>query len=214
MRWGRARCYEGRVARTAYELNPQYRTLLVEIDLPNADGHLRPGQHGRAEIELETRENVITIPSSAMVQRNDDGSAACFRVTDGRAVRTRIEVGLSARGLFEVLEGLKEGDLVITKPDSRTADGKPVAGRLEGKDPARSAQGSALIGPARGVERARRRGERRAPSRALPPLDAPPLNSGTTTRSGTRPCRSGRRPSPCRRRGRRRRSPTRAPSAR
>ena len=84
MRWVRATVYEGRVARTAYELNPQYRTLLVEIDLPNADGHLRPGQHGQAEIELETRENVITIPSSAMVERNDDGSAACFRVADGR----------------------------------------------------------------------------------------------------------------------------------
>ena len=127
--------YEGRVARTAYELNPQYRTLLVEIDLPNADGHLRPGQHGRAEIELETRENVITIPSSAMVERNDDGSAACFRVADGRAVRTRIEVGLSARGLTEVLEGLKEGDVVITREERGLVDGKPVTIRPEGHGP-------------------------------------------------------------------------------
>ena len=128
--------YEGRVARTAYELNPQYRTLLVEIDLPNADGHLRPGQHGRAEIELETRENVITIPFSAMVERNDDGSAACFRVADGAAqVRTRIEVGLSARGLTEVLEGLKEGDVVITRAEPGPVDGKPVTIRPERQDP-------------------------------------------------------------------------------
>src|SRR5262249_22657442 len=46
--------FEGRVARTGYELDPTDHTLRVEIDLPNADGRLRPGQTGLVEIRLGT----------------------------------------------------------------------------------------------------------------------------------------------------------------
>ena len=78
--------FQGRIARTAYALD-QDRTLRAEIDLPNADGRLRPGQFGRVEIELETRENVLTIPSSAIMSGSSDDTANCYRVAGGRAVQ-------------------------------------------------------------------------------------------------------------------------------
>ncbi len=59
--------YQGRIARTAYALDTKDRTLRAEIDLPNTDGRLRPGQYVQVEIDLETREDVLTIPRSAIV---------------------------------------------------------------------------------------------------------------------------------------------------
>ena len=45
---GSKAAYESRVARTAYEFDPADRTLSVEVDLPNEDGRLRPGQQRAA----------------------------------------------------------------------------------------------------------------------------------------------------------------------
>jgi RND family efflux transporter MFP subunit len=127
--------YEGRVARTAYALNPDDHTFLAEIDLPNVDGRLRPGQYGSVEIKLETRENVLTVPSSAILARNADGMATCLRAVSGRAVRTRIKLGLDDGRRVEVLEGLKEGDIIIANPDVRMPDGQAITIRREGDKP-------------------------------------------------------------------------------
>ncbi len=127
--------YKGRIARTAYALDPQDRNLRAEIDLPNADGRLRSGQFGRVEIDLETRENVLTIPSSAIIERNADGTAVCYRVVGGRAARARCRVALDDGVRSEVLEGVKEGDVVIANPDVRMPDGQPVTIRRERNEP-------------------------------------------------------------------------------
>jgi multidrug efflux pump subunit AcrA (membrane-fusion protein) len=63
---------------------------------------------------------------SAIAQWETSGTANCFRVADGHAVRTRIKIDHQDGARAEVLDGLKEGDVVITKPDSRIADGQPV----------------------------------------------------------------------------------------
>lgn len=117
--------YEGRVARTAYELDPADGTLAVDVDLPNKDGRLRPGQNGRVEIQLESREG-LTIPRSAVVSRDQDGTGACFRVVDGRAVQTKIKLGFGDNQRTEVLEGLNEGDRVIARSVGQVSDDIPV----------------------------------------------------------------------------------------
>jgi multidrug efflux pump subunit AcrA (membrane-fusion protein) len=104
--------FEGRVARTGYELNPTARNLRVEIDLPNTDGRLRPGQNGRVEIRLGTPEDVISIATAAITERDNNGWAACLRLVDGATIRTSIRVGEERDGRIQVLSGLKEGDRV------------------------------------------------------------------------------------------------------
>ena len=127
--------FQGRITRTAYALDPKYGTLRAEIVLPNPDGRLRPGLVGRVEIVLEIGENVLTIPSSAIaVLDSTDKTADCYRVANGRAVKTRIKFGLVDGRRIKVLDGLKEGDIVIAKPDARLSDGQTVTIRREGTD--------------------------------------------------------------------------------
>jgi HlyD family secretion protein len=118
--------YRGVISRTAFAEDPASRTLRAEIDLENADGRLRPGQYGSATITLEEHPGVLTIPSSAIVDRRPDSVATCYRVSDGRAALARIKIGDDNGSRVEVIDGLKEGDSVIVGPDGKIADGDPV----------------------------------------------------------------------------------------
>ena len=91
---------QGRVTRNARSLNPQARTLRTEIDLPNPDGKLLPGMYVQARIIVQ-HENVWTLPESALVAEGDQ--TFCYRIEDGKAVRTPLQMGLKGNGLVEVL---------------------------------------------------------------------------------------------------------------
>ena len=127
--------FKDRVKRTAYALN-KGQTLRVEIDLPNADDRLRPGQVGGVDIELESRDNVLTIPTSVVRDWDLEGNSHCFRVVDGHAVLMPIKVAGDGIGDFMVIDGLKEGDAVIIGPGGVITDGEAVTIRPDGNPPA------------------------------------------------------------------------------
>lgn len=81
----------GTIARTSWSLEPESRTLRVEVDVPNSGGHIRPGMYVYARIGAQTPE-VWTLPVSA-VQKQGDAMIA-FRVVDGKFQRTSVKVGL------------------------------------------------------------------------------------------------------------------------
>lgn len=121
------RQYQGKVSRMAGMEDPD-RTLRVEIDLDNADGRLRPGMFGAVEIQLEPPREAASIPNAA-VDQSRDGSSFCYRVVDGRAVRTPI-VYRANDGEQTVVEGLADGSVVVSQVRS-VQDGqriKPVLG--------------------------------------------------------------------------------------
>ena len=119
--------YRGVVSRTSVALDTDTRTVRAEIDLDNADGRLRPGQYGTVTIDLLDRHNVPTIPASALFDRSAGGVASCYRIVEGRAVRTRIRIGEEDGVRVEVLEGLKDGDSVISDPGRGITNGEAVS---------------------------------------------------------------------------------------
>src|SRR5262249_46747660 len=93
--------FAGKVARTTAVLDPQTRTLRIEIDLPNSEMKLRPGMFVRVRAGVE-RAGVWALPSSAVLTRGEE--AFCFRVEEGKVIRTPIQVGLAGDRLIEVLK--------------------------------------------------------------------------------------------------------------
>ncbi len=117
--------HDAKVSRVGYAIDPKTRTMPVEIELANPDGRLRPGMFGRVAIDLETHPNVLTIPRSALY--SDGTSNYCFRVADGRAVKTRPDFGSSNERQLEIKSGLGEGDLiVIATVGERNMPGRPI----------------------------------------------------------------------------------------
>src|SRR5438309_3846917 len=93
--------FKGKVTRTSGTLNPQNRTLRVEIDLHNSQGKLLPGMFVQASIIIEHR-NVWTLPVAAVP--TDGDQAFCYRLLHGKAVRMPIQIGLRGNDLVEILK--------------------------------------------------------------------------------------------------------------
>ena len=60
------RVFRGNVVRLAPFFDPTTRTLDAEVQLPNADGTLRPGMYGRGSIILARHEDATVLPAAAM----------------------------------------------------------------------------------------------------------------------------------------------------
>jgi RND family efflux transporter MFP subunit len=114
--------FPGKVTRNARSLNPLSRTLRTEIDLPNPDGKLLPGMYVQARITVE-HPNVWTLPAAAVATEGDQTFG--YRVEDGKAVRTLLQIGLSGGGLVEVC---KQGVKTATGSDVRW---EPIRGTEE-----------------------------------------------------------------------------------
>jgi HlyD family secretion protein len=117
------RIVEGKVTRTSWSLSTN-RTLRTELDLPNPKGVLRPGMYATAHILLQERPNVYVLPLSAIVR--DGKKAYCWVVSDGKAVRTPIAVGLQVNNDVEVVSGLKGDELVVQSQVGSLQDGQAV----------------------------------------------------------------------------------------
>jgi multidrug efflux pump subunit AcrA (membrane-fusion protein) len=91
--------FPGEVKRFAWALDPRSRTLRTEIDLPNADRKLRPGMYVSTAITVEHKD-VLTLPLSAIVTQGEQ--SYCYRVEQGKAVRTRLQLGLRDKDVVEV----------------------------------------------------------------------------------------------------------------
>jgi HlyD family secretion protein len=91
-------------------------TFPVEIRLMVAEGTtLRAGLSANAEIIIQRRQNVLTVPERVVTF---DGDSAWVNVprADGTAQRRTIRTGLSDALQVEVLSGLRAGEKVLEKP--------------------------------------------------------------------------------------------------
>ncbi len=108
----------GRVARLSPAIQEQNRTLLVEAEVANRQGRIRPGAFARAEIAVAAERPAVLVPVSAIV--TFAGVEKVFGVRDGRAVERPIRTGRRAGSRVEVLEGLAAGDPVVVDPGTLT----------------------------------------------------------------------------------------------
>lgn len=115
--------HEGRVARISPAIREESRTLLVEAEVPNPDGALRPGTFAKAEIVTLADEPAVLVPTSSVV--SFAGIEKVLGVADGKAVEKRVKTGRRAGDRVEILEGAAAGDVVVVEPGN-LVDGQPV----------------------------------------------------------------------------------------
>jgi multidrug efflux pump subunit AcrA (membrane-fusion protein) len=109
------RQFNGQVARSAGALDPSSRTLLVEIQVPNADGALLPGMYAQVELRSIRADPPLLVPSDAMIVRADGAQVASVD-SDHIVHLQKIEVGRDYGDRIEVLKGLNEGATIIANP--------------------------------------------------------------------------------------------------
>ncbi|WP_028238073.1 MULTISPECIES: efflux RND transporter periplasmic adaptor subunit [Stutzerimonas] len=108
------RRFTGEVSFIYPDLSPQTRTVRVRIELPNPDGLLKPAMFGTAQLAAGERAPVLALPDSAVI---DSGTrrVALVALGEGRFEPRELLTGRRADGFLEVLEGLGEGESVVTR---------------------------------------------------------------------------------------------------
>lgn len=118
------RTYDGKV----FAINPLVdaagRAIVVRAQVKNADTALRPGMFARVRLLTKQEVDALVLPEQALVPQGEDQYV--FRVVDGKAVRTKVEVGQRRDGRVEVVKGIAPGDTIVIAGQIKIRDGTAV----------------------------------------------------------------------------------------
>jgi Cu(I)/Ag(I) efflux system membrane fusion protein len=104
--------FAGKISFMAPVLDAETRTVKVRMEVPNAGLLLKPEMYAVARLSFDLGEK-LAVPEAAVMRTGD--RAYVFRDTgDGKLIPTSIKTGARTDGWFELLDGLKEGDQVVT----------------------------------------------------------------------------------------------------
>ncbi len=125
--------FPGRVARVApyvLDTEAQNRTLEIEVALddPAISASLLPGTSADAEVILETRADVVRVPTSAPLK-----SEQVLVLEAGRLVERAVELGLRNWQYAEVKSGVEPGEQIVVALDDKAivAGARAVAADVE-----------------------------------------------------------------------------------
>ena len=119
------RTFTGTVARTANSLDPSSRTMLVEVQVPNADGALLPGMYAQVDLSSPRVNAPLLIPGDALIVLATGTQVAIVR-PDSTVHLQKIQVGRDYGDRLEVLSGLQMGDRIIANPGDTAREGAKV----------------------------------------------------------------------------------------
>lgn len=91
----------------------------VKISLEGENKEIKPGMSVNAEVIVDRKENVLLVPNSAI--KSDRVGKYVEVVKDNKIEKRYIKTWVSNDEFTEVLEGLKEGEIIIIKTLSQTA---------------------------------------------------------------------------------------------
>ena len=118
--------YPAKVTRTAQALDPNLRTLQVELLVDNSKGELFPGSYTEVHFELPGNTATLIVPATALVFRSAGLQLAT--IEQGKRVKLhKIEAGRDFGKTVEVLSGLSADEDIILNPPDSIADGEIVS---------------------------------------------------------------------------------------
>jgi RND family efflux transporter MFP subunit len=155
--------FAGAITRTSQAINPQARTLKVEVDLPNREGTLVPGMY--VDVAFQLQENgLYQVPAAAMVFRSSGPQVAVIE-PDGHVRFRKVTIARDEGSAVELGSGVAAGDKVALNISSQISDGDLVAVN-------ESSGGTSASGQASVADSAR------TPAGATAPAGAAPADAG------------------------------------
>jgi membrane fusion protein (multidrug efflux system) len=100
------------------------RSVVIRARVPNEESLIRPGLFARVRLLVTERTDAILVPEEALVPFGAEKHV--FRIVDGKAVDPRVKIGARRDGSVHIVEGVAEGELVITAGQLKLRDGVPV----------------------------------------------------------------------------------------
>jgi len=119
------RTFPGKVARFSVDVRADTRTMHTEVDVQNRDRVLIPGMYADADITLEHKEDIPSIPLQAVNHEGD--KTAVLVVNANNEIENRpVSLGLQSATDAEVVSGLSAGEQVVVSDRSGLKPGQKV----------------------------------------------------------------------------------------
>jgi RND family efflux transporter MFP subunit len=119
------RAFPATVVSDAGAVSDQSGTLLVELEVQNPDGALKPGDFAQVRFDLPPSSNVVRVPASALIFRSA-GLEVATVTPDGRAHLHPASVARDLGAQVELNGGVGPSDKVIDTPPDSLEDGDLV----------------------------------------------------------------------------------------
>ncbi len=116
--------FVGHVERLSPVVDPETGTFKVTIFVDETRDMLRPGMFGRIKIVYDTRENARMIPKSAVI--SEDLAQSVYVIKDSLAFKKEIQTGYTNGLNIEVIDGLDDGEMVVTIGQGSLQDSSKV----------------------------------------------------------------------------------------
>jgi RND family efflux transporter MFP subunit len=118
------RIFRGKVARTAEAINPQARTLRVEVDIANDDRALSPGMYVDVSFEMRSL-GLLQVPAAAMMFRSSGPEVAVVD-KDSHVHFHKVGIARDDGNIVEINSGISAEDKVALNISNQIAEGEKV----------------------------------------------------------------------------------------
>jgi RND family efflux transporter MFP subunit len=117
--------FTGEIRYVSPALNAESRALIVEAEVANQDGRLKPGLFATARIEQADRAEALLVPASAV--RTIAGTPRVFVIGgsagDQRAEERVVATGQVVGDKVEITSGLQAGEVIVSSGLEKVVDG-------------------------------------------------------------------------------------------
>jgi multidrug efflux pump subunit AcrA (membrane-fusion protein) len=123
------RKFAGKVTRTANELDPNVRTLLVEVQVANQDGKLLPGMYAQIRFQSHRDKPPLLVPGDTLIAGNAGLEVAVLGDAPDGAKKIHlqpVQIGRDFGTETEVLSGLAGDELLVVNPGDVVREGALV----------------------------------------------------------------------------------------
>src|SRR6185312_4309002 len=119
--------FTGKISRFTDRVDETTRTMTAEMEVANSKLELIPGMYATVVLKADQRPHAVAIPTEAV----SAGKSTVFVVNANNEVEQRtITLGLETPTKYEVLSGVREGDLVLIGNTSQLKPGEKVEPKL------------------------------------------------------------------------------------
>ncbi|MFC1808424.1 efflux RND transporter periplasmic adaptor subunit [Candidatus Omnitrophota bacterium] len=122
--------FEGKIENVAPIIEGKSRTLTSKIRIKNDNpkGTLLPGMFARTWISVYEKKNTIKLPSSCLYDLDSNGEFdSVYSVGEDNVAKTKpIKIGYISTDYVEILDGIREGDQVVSEAMAELKDGVKV----------------------------------------------------------------------------------------
>ena len=106
--------FKGKVSKIYEAVDPNTHRVTIRSEIADPSNELRPGMLANFVIRVDGPVVATAIPANGVV-REPDGTMVAWVTTDRRHfVQTTVETGLRQNGRVQILDGVQQGDLVVS----------------------------------------------------------------------------------------------------